>query len=359
MTATERRNRKFLADLFAGPFRGHGIIMSPPPILISEVGDFTISDRPMQEWVPWVVKGYEDQVAWLEALHDDSVPYVKLDTNSGIFAAAFGCRIHVYAGNENPAALPLITTAEEADHLPEPSLNAPTLARVFELARLVRREVGPGVPISVPDIQSPLDTAALIWRKQDLFVAMIENPAAVKRLVGKCLRLLKLFLTEFKREFPECNLCHCPIAWAPPELGCWLAEDEVGSISTRMFEEFSLPELVDLSETFGGLFIHCCANADHQYGGFKKIPNLRGLNRVFQAPGPRPAIEAFSGQTVLTMAWIGEETVQAMLDMAQPNTRFLFNMSRASTSSTEYLSLEKAKPPYERLRARCPSQEPD
>jgi len=223
----------------------------------------------------------------------------------------------------------------------------------------VRREVGPDVPISVPDIQSPLDTAALIWRKQDLFVAMIENPAAVKRLVGKCLRLLKLFLTEFKREFPECNLCHCPIAWAPPELGCWLAEDEVGSISTRMFEEFSLPALVALSETFGGLFIHCCANADHQYGSFKKIPNLRGLNRVFQAPGPRPAIEAFSGQTVLTMAWIGEETVQAMLDMAQPNTRFLFNMSRASTSSTEYLSLEEAKPLNERLRARCPRREPD
>ena len=62
MTATEQRNRKFLADLFAGPFRGHGIIISPPPIPISAVGDFTISDRSVQEWVPWAVKGYEDQV---------------------------------------------------------------------------------------------------------------------------------------------------------------------------------------------------------------------------------------------------------------------------------------------------------
>ncbi|MEI7902136.1 MAG: hypothetical protein WCK89_17925, partial [bacterium] len=125
---------------------------------------------------------------------------------------------------------------------------------------------------------------------------------AVKRLVDKCQALLKQFFAEFMREFPNCNLCHCPNAWGPPELGVWLSEDEAGSMSARMFEGFCLPNLNDLSDTFGGLFVHCCATADHQYGGFRKIHHLRGLNRVFQSPGPRPAIQAFSGQTVLTTA---------------------------------------------------------
>jgi hypothetical protein len=117
-------------------------------------------------------------------------------------------------------------------------------------------------------------------------------------------------------------------------------------MSVASFEEFCLPSLVDLSVTFGGLFVHCCATADHQYASFKKIPNLRGLNRVFQAPGPRPAIEAFSGQTVLMMAWIDEEKVREMVGMALSNTRFLFNMPAKP--------LDEAKRTFERLRSLCP-----
>ena len=144
-----------------------------------------------------------------------------------------------------------------------------------------------------------LDIAALVWNKQDMYTAIYDDPDAVKRLVAKCHRLLKAFLVEFGRSFGEVNYCHCPYAWAPPELGCWLSEDEAGAMSVAMFDDFCLPTLVDLSESFGGLFVHCCATADHQYGSFLRIPNLRGLNRVFQSPGPRPAVDAFAGRTVL------------------------------------------------------------
>jgi len=112
-----------------------------------------------------------------------------------------------------------------------------------------------------------------------------------------------------------------------------------------MFGEFCLPGLVDLAQTYGGLFMHCCANADHQYGNFKQIPTLRGLTRVFQHPGPRPAIEIFSGQTVLIVAWTEEDKVLEMLDMALPDTRFLFNMPGQP--------LEQTKRTLERLRERC------
>jgi hypothetical protein len=113
-----------------------------------------------------------------------------------------------------------------------------------------------------------------------------------------------------------------------------------------MFEDFCLPTLVDLSETYGGLFVHCCATADHQYESFRKIPNLRGMNRVFQAPGPRPAIETFAGETVHMVAWTDEEGVYDLLDMALPKTRFLFNMPAQP--------LDESKRTYDRLRERCP-----
>ena len=209
-------------------------------------------------------------------------------------------------------------------------------------------ELGPEAPIGVPDIQSPFDIAAIVWNKEDLFPSLIEAPEAVEGLVHKCFRLLTDFLQTFRREIGEVNFCHCPYAWAPPELGCWLSEDEAGSMNVGMFERFCLPTLNALSDTFGGLFMHCCATADHQYGSFGKIRNLRGLNRVFQKPGAKPAIDAFSGRTVLVQAWMDEAALNALLEMAHPDTRFLFNLSVEKP--------EQAVPLVERLRKRCPRQ---
>lgn len=338
-------NRRFLADLFAGPFRGHAIIMDPEMPERPGPGDFLSDGGPVGPWVDYDVRCYERRLERHEALGDDSVPYARIFTGTEVFAAAFGCKIHEFEG-QPPAARPLVRTAREADRLAEPGLDHPVMARIFEFAERVREKVGPGVPISVPDIQSPFDIAALVWNKQDFYMALMDEPQAVKRLVAKCHRLLASFLDAFKARIPEVNLCHCPYAWAPPELGCWLSEDEPGAMSAATFQEFCLPVLDDLSRRFGGLFMHCCATADHQYRNFRAIPHLRGLNRVFQAPGAQPAIDAFSGHTVLIMAWIDLAKAFELLDMARPDTRFLFNMPAQP--------LDEARRTCDALRARCP-----
>ncbi len=192
-----------MRDLFAGPFPGHAIWMDPEgQIRLIEAngghGDFTVSDRPVGEWLGWALENYEIKLAWHEAIGDDAIPYVKLSTGTQLFAAAFGCPVHQY-DDDNPCARPIVSTAAEADRLETPSLDDPPLARVFELGRLVRERVGPEVPIGVPDIQSALDIAALIWRKEDLLLALITDPDAVNRLAAKCQRLL----IEFFRRFPQ------------------------------------------------------------------------------------------------------------------------------------------------------------
>ena len=341
MTSHIQMNRQFLAALFAGSFPGHGLVMDPVWPERPWVDDCAISRLPVADWVPWALARYEAVLAYHEALEDDSVPCVGLPTGTEVFAAAFGCDCHLFEGS-NPAAKPLVSTAAEADALEVPGLTVRPLERLFEWGQLLRERLGPEVPITVPDIQSPFDIAALIWKKEAFYLAMYEAPDSVHRLVEKCTSLLKGFLQEFMRQFPECNLIHCPNCWAPPALGCSLSEDEAGCLSPEMFEEFCLPSLLDLSETFGGMFMHCCATADYQYDNFRKIPRLRGLNRVFQAPGPGPAIEAFEGQTVLVQAWMDEAAITAMVKQARPESRFLFNVPGQP--------LEKAKGTLERLR---------
>jgi hypothetical protein len=344
-------NRAYLEALFSGAPVGHAIVMDAPGPVRSPLGDFAIGSRPIEGYRDFGLRRFEAQVRHSEAIGDDCVPTVITNTNTGIFASAFGCPIHEYAADTNAAAMPVVSSAEEADALPEPSLEAPALRRVFEYARMMREAVGPDVPIAVPDIQSPFDIAALIWEKEDFFLALRSDPEAVERLVGKCERLLCRFLDTYRAEIGEVSFCHCPPgAWAPPDLGVWLSEDEVGSISPAMFERFCAPSLRRLSDRYGGLFMHCCAFAAHQYDGFRKLPKLRALNRVFNdAGGPRQALLALPDQ-VFMVAWTAEEKIYEILEVAPPTTRFLFDMGPEP--------LEAAKATFERLRARCPRVEP-
>jgi hypothetical protein len=311
---------------------GAAFCAKPVPTRLYELphGDFTLSDRPVDDWVDWVVGDYERHVTMQEAVGDDSVPIAKLTTGTHIYAAAFGSPIETFAGTDtNPCALPFIKSAAEADKLDTPRVeSSPTLARVIELGHKVRDRLGPEAYLGPSDMQTGFDTACLIWDKTELYCAMMDDKEreAVKRLAGKCAQLFKEYLTILRREFPRMSPLHCPGIWCPPELGPWMSNDECGAISTETFEEFLLPEMVDLAETFGGIGMHCCADAEHQFASFRKIPNFYGFNRVAAKRGYRPLLDhlAGPGSPLHALAWIGDEDTEYLVRNAPPGTRFVF-----------------------------------
>ncbi len=69
---------------------------------------------------------------------------------------------------------------------------------------------------------------------------------------------------------------HYPDYYLP--YGVTMSVDEIGVVSKQMFNKFFLPELAELSQRYGGLGMHCCANSRHQWENFKKIPGLWLLN---------------------------------------------------------------------------------
>ena len=170
-------------------------------------GDCTLSDRPVDEWVDWVVSNYERHVAMREAVGDDSIPTAKLSTGTHIYAAAFGSPVERFEGQDtNPCALPFIKTAAEADKLKQPRVeSSPTLARVIELGQKVRDRLGPDAYLGPCDMQTGFDTACLVWDKTELYCAMMDETDrhAVKRLAAKCAGLFKEFLTLLRQEFPR------------------------------------------------------------------------------------------------------------------------------------------------------------
>lgn len=337
MKSLIQKNKAFLERMYRrGEVKRHGFICLPELISGHEHPDyfFTTSEKPVENWVPQAVENYTRQCRMLEAVEDDGIPCARIATGTHIYAAAFGCDVNCYPDCP-PCALPRVKNAAEADQLEKPDIwKSPTLYRLFEAADLLRKELGPDVFLGPPDMQSGFDTAALVWDKTDFMCAMAdpEEKEAVKRLVGKCAALYREFLLAFRKEFPNCVPSHCPPVWCPPDMAPWLSNDECGAMSTEMFEEFCLPELIDLAETFGGLGMHCCANADHQLESFKKIPNFYAFNRV--APGQfyEPLLETYTDgdAPIFVLAWVSDEKMEKLIREANEHTRFIFVKTKTS-----------------------------
>jgi uroporphyrinogen-III decarboxylase len=231
----------------------------------------------MGKFFTQTVNRYHKLTDHIERLDDDRIPYISALMGSDIFAHAFGSPV-IYPGNSNPFALPMIFSAVELAKLKKPQLENSTLMEIIEYGYKLQKEA-PGALMQLPDIQSPLDIAALIWDKTDFLMALYDEPNAVKDLIGMTSSLLTEFLELWFKTFGSEFIAHYPDYYMP--FGITLSEDEIGSISMEHFKEFSMPELIKLSEHFGGrIGIHCCANAKHQWGLLKTIPGLVMLNLV-------------------------------------------------------------------------------
>ncbi len=258
--------------------------------------------RCRQERIEWSWRKYQRQLARLEWLADDALPYLDMLTGTEIFAEAFGCPVY-RPEDTNPYARPLITQARQVSALKVPEVSATPLAALFEMADELRRRAGPQALVRLVDVQSPMDIAALIWDKNTFYTAMLETPEAVKELAAKVSQLWTQFLDEWLRRYGPDFVAHFPTYYMPK--GVTLSEDEIGAVSPALYEEFFLPELQAISDHFGGLGLHCCAHARHQWAGLKRIPNLRLLNLVQPVEVLRQAWDYFAGLPQMH-SWSGE-----------------------------------------------------
>ena len=225
--------------------------------------------------IGWAYENYAFRLEQMEWLPDDRIPCLSPYTGTEIFAQAFGCDVH-YPENDMPFALPKYDNILKAASLKIPNVHDTPLDNLFEIARQLRQKAGDGAPMHLPDIQSPLDIAALILDKEAFYVAMVEEPQAIQEIIEKTKTLLTTFLDEWFAEFGHTYVAHFPSYYMSG--GITLSEDEVGAFSASMFDMFVLGTLNELSDKYGGIGIHCCADSEHQWDNFLKVKDLKIIN---------------------------------------------------------------------------------
>jgi len=228
-----------------------------------------------QKRIDWAKRLYEWQVRNAESYEDDSLPHLYPMTGTEIFAECFGCRI-VYPDDNMPFALPLVFGSEEASELKTPKLEDTPLMILFDIMDELRRYAGDSALIRLPDVQCPMDVAALIWDKNEFFLAMIEAPEAVLELAAKVKMLQTEFLDEWFRRYGTKYIAHFPSYYM--EGGITMSVDEIGCVSPEMFREFFAGEINSLSRRYGGVGIHSCADSINQWDNLRQVEGLRLLN---------------------------------------------------------------------------------
>ncbi len=320
-----KENRRFFINLFrSSDFPGHGVHVDIPGKLdVNVLAQGNIEDRAQM-----YKRAFEFDLECAELIGDDRVPMLHIWSGTEVFAAAYGSPVY-RPENDMPFALPAVLDAESTDRLEEPDINTGPLGEIFELADRLVDLCGSGHPVRICDIQSPFDIAALIWKKEALLTALIENPSAVHRLLQKVTDTLTRFVKAFRERYDEVCLVHCPNLWMPLEFGICLSEDDAGSISTKHFERFCFPYLQKLSDEFGGISLHSCAQSQHQWDNFLKLHCLRYVNLYHPPTSLDVAIDKFSGKAVLVpggdnghRSYI--DFVKECLALAKQDTRFYF-----------------------------------
>ncbi|MBI2441364.1 MAG: hypothetical protein HYV35_08345 [Lentisphaerae bacterium] len=280
-----------------------------------------------QARIEWAWQQYLRQRERIEWLDDDALPYLDIYTGTEIFAEAFGCKVH-RPDDQMPFALPLITKATQAAQLDTPSIDTPGLRLLFDIADELRERAGAGAVLRMVDIQSPMDIAALIWQKATFYVALVEEPEAVGEVAAKAKQLLTTFLDEWFSRYGLDFVAHYPDYYMPK--GITLSEDEIGSVGADVYHHRFHPELAELSQRYGGIGIHCCANARHQWEGLKRIPNLRLLNLVQPPEILREAYQYFGAHTAQMHSWRPEEDPWAFLARLPPESRVVLQVNADS-----------------------------
>lgn len=285
---------------YVGPrMRGGKPVVSA---LFSTEGPDTVRDRLLDP-----AKFASAQLAEIEgqmALCGDLVP--ALCPTLGVIGipSAFGCEV-IWWERDFPAVRPAIPAPVGGDDpaqrldLPTPSVTGGQLGRILDYTRYFRAQTGHGYPIRITDIQGPLDNAALIMGHTVFLQALRSRPREVHHLLQQITDLTIAFVRAQRKAAEGDFVPSLFQPWLPDGWGVSVSNDECVMISARDHDAFSVPYLNQLSDAFGGVYIHSCGNWIHQFPSLDRVRNLRGLEFGASEAPYAAVLEHFGGRVVL------------------------------------------------------------
>lgn len=228
----------------------------------------------------------------------DFVPALTPTIGVVTIPSAFGSPV-VWQERDFPAVRPIIDDPEQINGLSLPDLQAGELGRILSYTRYFRQETNGRYPIRLTDIQGPLDNASLIMGHNNFLLALRTHPELAHRLLQMITDLTIALIREQRRVADNDFVPTLFQPWLPDGWGVSISNDDSVMISARHMSEFGVPYFNQLSDVFGGIYIHSCGNWLHQIPALEKVRGLRGLEFGASEVPFAPVLEHFGGRIVL------------------------------------------------------------
>jgi hypothetical protein len=268
--------------------------------LFSTEGEDTVRDRLLDpaKFLKAQLAEIEDQMS----LGGDFVPCLCPAFGVISIPAAFGCEV-VWGKDNFPSVKPLaMGDPAKVYDLRRPDLSSKEMRRILDTTNYFINQTGGRIPIRLTDIQGPLDSAALIMGHTEFFTAIKTHPWEVHHLLQlitdftiECAKAQRGVVRGSRVEFVP-SLFQ---PWIPDGFGISVSNDACVMISAEEHDDFCLPYLNQISDAFGGLYIHSCGNWLHQLPSLARVRGLRGLEFGASETPFAPVAEYFHGRTVL------------------------------------------------------------
>jgi uroporphyrinogen-III decarboxylase len=268
------------------------------------------------------LEAQQQEINSLVDLPGDYVPSLCPSLGVIAIASAFGSKVSWWE-SDFPAVEPLLANdPQQVYELKPPATTDGELGRILDYTRFFISETKGSLPIRLTDIQGPLDNASLIMGHNLLMMAMLSHPQAVHHLMRLVTDCMIAFIKAQREIVHQAGVEFVPAMfqpWLQDGQGVSISNDDWVMISPEMHDEFHIPYLNELSEEFGGIYLHSCGNWYHQLQSLKKIVNLRGIEFGASEVPFRTVLHALGGKVVLAcrVGFNREKTFNSMADYVQ------------------------------------------
>jgi len=177
----------------------------------------------------------------------------------------------------------LLGSADDPRDLPEPVIAPDSIASFWlDMQAYVLNETEGRLPISVIDMQGPMDVAGQLWGYDNLFLDAMDEGVKTRALLETC---TTAFIKLWQRQqellgdaFVGTHLWGWSWVEEGPNHGASLSMDSLAMISADFFSAHTREHLARISDAFGGLAIHSCGDFSAVVPGINGIPGIDTTN---------------------------------------------------------------------------------
>ncbi len=273
----------------------------------------------------------------------------------GTVASAFGAK-YEWHENQAPAFKPPFNTVKEAlAYDPTPVEKTNIGNHTLNMIEYFLDETKGRLPISLTDVQSPLNIAASIVNNNNLFLEMFDDIESIKQLFGIITDLLIDF-TKKQYELLKDVLVKPGHGFTSSRnfSGLGLSDDNMIMISDNLYEQLQFPEFKKLAQEFGGIAFHSCGNWSRKVKLVKKIDKLLFVDGAFsEETDPQPnEYEPFAAEfpktgVIINARIVGDSDtiLSAVKNLWRPGMKMILVTYCQDTKEQEYV--------YEKIHEIC------